>query len=152
MYNIHITAVKGYTYTGYILESELTDDQLTALGLQRDNEYQNEIPVEGDFVVDWDDDIPMPQIENCQVIGALNGKTYNGFLYNVRYNHWPKMGCEVVQAIYGPIPATYTIDLELDTLNTETMEEKISEWDDGNWAVDRISSQIDAAYDSYMDR
>ena len=150
MYNVKITGVKGYSYTGYILDSELTDCQLKALGLKRD-EYHNEILVEGDFVLEWDDDIPMPQIENCQVIGALNGKTYNGLLYNYKTCDIDTR-IECVHSQYGPIPATYTLDLDLDSLNTEAMEETVSKWDDGNWSVDRLSSQIDAAYDSYMDR
>ena len=151
MLNVVITGVKGYTYTGYILDSELTDDQLTALGLKRDAEYHNEIPVEGDFVLDWDDDIPMPQIENCQLIGAQNGAFYNGPLY---VSKWCDLDTriETHKTVYGPVPATYTIDLELDQLNTEAMENSVSEWDNGNWAEDRLSSQIDAAYDSYMDR
>lgn len=151
MYNIHITGVKGYSYTGYILDSELTDSQLETLGLKRDAEYINEIQVEGDFVLNWDDDIPMPQIENCQLIGALNGSFYNGPLYNTQWSDIDtRIQCS--KTIYGPIPATHTIDLSLDDINTEAMENSVSKWDDGNWAVDRLSSQIDAAYDSYMDR
>lgn len=151
MFNVKITGVKGYSYTGYILDSELTDEQLKCLGLTRDAEYVSEIAVEGDFVVEWDDDIAMPQIENCQLIGALNGKTYNGPLY---VSKWCDLETriETHKTVYGPVPSTYTLDLDLEQLNLETMENAVSEWDDGNWAVDRISSQIDAAYDSYMDR
>lgn len=158
MYNIHITKVKGYTYTGYILDSELTDDQLKALGLTRDSEYQNEIPVEGDFFVDWDDDIAMPQIENCQVLGAPNGGTYKQWI-SVQYCdlEWngpdtPRKGMVTVKSVAIDVPATYTLDLDLEQVNLEKMENDVSEWDTGDWAADRISSQIDAAYDSYMDR
>jgi hypothetical protein len=151
MLNVKVTGVKGYSYTGYILDSELTDEQLKCLGLKRDAEYVSEIAVEGDFIVEWDDDIAMPQIENCQLIGAPNGSFYNGPLYNVKWSDIDtRIQCS--KMIYGPVPATYTIDLELDSLNIETMENAVSEWDDGNWAEDRLSSQIDAAYDSYMDR
>lgn len=150
MYNIKITGVKGYSYTGYILDSELTDDQLKCLGLKRDAEYVSEIYVEGDFVLDWDDDIPMPQIENCQVHGALNGNTWPE-MRQVRYTDLSTR-IETISFCTIQVPAKYTLDLELDSLNLEAMENSVSEWDDGNWAVDRLSSQIDAAYDSYMDR
>ena len=151
MYNIRITGVKGYSYTGYILDSELTDEQLNCLGLKRDAEYVSEIAVEGDFVLEWDDDIPMPQIENCQLIGALNGKTYHGPMYQYRTCDLDTR-IETIHTQWGDIPSTYTLDLDLDSLNLDAMENEVSKWDDGNWAVDRLSSQIDAAYDSYMDR
>lgn len=149
MLNVNITKVKGYSYTGYILDSELSDSQLETLGLKRD-EYQNEILVEGDFVVEWDDDIPMIQIENCQVLGALNGKTYNGPLYNLQWSDL-ETGILNSKTVYGPVPATYTLDLSLDDINTEAMENSVSEWDTGYWHEDKLSSQIDAAYDSYKD-
>jgi hypothetical protein len=123
--------------------------------LKRDAESVSELYVEGDFVVEWDDDIAMPQIENCQVHGALNGKTWPEY-YSVSFCELDapsaRRGMTIVKSECRQVPAKYTLDLDLEQLNLETMENEVSKWDDGNWSVDRISSQIDAAYDSYMDR
>lgn len=151
--NITITSVKGYSYTGYILANELSPEQRKVLNIPEYNQfYENDYQVEviGDFVLEWDDDIPMPQIENCLVIGSLNGKTHEAPLY---VSKWCDIDnrIETHKTIYGPVPSHYTLDLDLNLINIEEMETEVSERDTGYWAEDLRASQIDRAYDLYRD-
>jgi len=46
---IEVTDVKGYSYTGWLGE-------------------EGGVLIEGDFHLEWDDDIPMPQVENAGIV------------------------------------------------------------------------------------
>lgn len=156
MYNITITQVKGYTFKGIISNTELSDKDLETLGLNRDG--QSDIEVEGEFVLEWDDDIPMPQIENVYLLGAYNGKTWVQFI-NVNYCDLvfngidtPRKGMETVKSEKIQVPAKYILDLSIDDINYEQVEEQLLNYgNDSDWYADRMSSMIDDAYDRMQD-
>ena len=149
MYNVNITSIKSYEFKGTISDDQLTDSQLESLGLKRDSEYINDVDVEGCFSIEWDDDIPMPVIDSCFIVGGPNGKTVKGFIGNAEYTDL-ETKIKTVKPLYGQVPDKHTLELDLDQLNLESMESEISEWDNGDWSADRIASMADYYYD--MDR
>lgn len=57
----------GFEFKATVYEGELTDEHLQLLGLQRDEDWEREFEVYGDYTVEWDVDIPMVTIQNVTV-------------------------------------------------------------------------------------
>jgi hypothetical protein len=68
-----ITKIKGYSFTGEF-DGELTTEQLAELGLDAQPE---KVPlIEGDFSIDWDDDIAQPMIDTMYLINPYDDKKF----------------------------------------------------------------------------
>lgn len=67
---IVITRISGETYEGIWFNPVLTAEQLSKLGL---DEQPGELPVEGEFHIEWDKEIPNPYVDGC-FIEASDGK------------------------------------------------------------------------------
>lgn len=66
---IRLTSSKNYTVKGWLFDDELTEKQLTKLGLEKKDQAQI-VYLEGEYSVDWDDDIPMVAIEYLQLVNG----------------------------------------------------------------------------------
>lgn len=116
--SICITKIKGYSFTGDF-DGEVSAEHLKLLGL--DNQPEKVLLIEGDYSIEWDDDIAMPQIESI-------------FLIN-------------------PDDASKYVRLNFDDVDTESLEETISDSDlSSDWECDRMAEAADWAHDSYEDR
>lgn len=146
---INLTKVKGSEFEGTVSDRYLTDEQLEILGLKRDPHFETELKVCGDYVVEWDHDIPMPQIENIQIEGAFNGGLWNEY----RPAHYTDLNTRILNAQSVPVqvPSRHTLDLDLDTVDFESLEASLADSDGGDWAVDRQAAAVDRAYDMMRD-
>lgn len=64
---ISVNSTKNYTIKGSVFCDELTDEQLKTLGVEVQERCQI-IEVEGEYSVDWDDDIPMVAVEYLTLV------------------------------------------------------------------------------------
>lgn len=116
-------SVKNYSFTAE-LDQNLLLKHLKALGLISQPELCTKI--EGEFSIEWDDDIPMPQIDALYIIGPDNTKH-----------------------IEIDLDRCYNSKVLL--FDGYAIEELISERDNGDWSQDRIEAAADRAYDAYKD-
>jgi hypothetical protein len=155
MYNISLNKVGSYDFIGIINALELTDDQLAELGLIREtnDDLEQLIEVIGDFSIEWDDDIPMPQIDMVTLVGANTDKTYNGPLGLKLDRTCEVSGLPIYKQAYGPKPIYKTLDLDLKLVNLDDLEQAISNsGQDSNWQEDLIADLADRAQSAYEDR
>jgi len=69
----HITKFKGNSFEGNVLDEHLPKKYQDELGIDPEREFTNEIKIEGEYFIQWDDDIPMPVIES---LSLNNGNKY----------------------------------------------------------------------------
>lgn len=123
--NISLNKIKSYSFTAD-LDQPLLLKHLKALGLteQLDVCYK----IEGEFTIEWDDDIPMPQIESLYIVHPLNDKIFIEIDKDRCFNH----KCLLFDG--------YAI------------QDLIADGGDcGDWSADRQAAYADAAYDSWRD-
>lgn len=61
---VYITKVKNSSFEGYVYDDALPKKYQEEFELEPNREFTEEIKVEGEYSVEWDDDIPMPVVEN----------------------------------------------------------------------------------------
>lgn len=149
---VHINKIKGYSFEGYVYVDELNPAQLDALRIDLKTYQSDTVEALGEFVVEWDDDIPMPQIESVSLFGAPNGKTYTSFIQVQYCDLGSKTLCS--KSVGVPLAAQHNIDLNIDT-DIENIDQLHTDLEnsgnDSNWYEDRLGSLADDAYDSYRD-
>lgn len=122
--NISLSKVKSYSFV-LELDQPLLLKHLKALGLTVQSDYCYKL--EGEFSVDWDDDIAMPQIESLHLIHPTDDKISIEIDLDHCFNH----KCLLIDG--------YAI------------QDMLAERDDGNWSIDRQASAADHAYDCWKD-
>lgn len=123
--NISGFKIKSYSFKAD-LDQSLLLKHLKALGLstQLDVCYK----IEGEFSIDWDDDIAMPQIESLYIVNPLDDKVFIEIDLDRCFNH----KCLLIDG--------YAI------------QDLIADGGDcGDWSADRQAAYADAAYDSWRD-
>lgn len=146
MLKIKISKISSYSFTGYVWADELTDDQAAKLGLTlQDLESNKEIEVLGEFVLEWDDDIPMPQIESVCLVGKQIGTTHGPTGQTETYidSH----GLTVYKPVWGEVSTHETLDLNQDDYNHDDILSEIEASDCGTWHEDRLGSLADYYHD-----
>lgn len=61
---INISKVKNYSFEGTILDEHLSQKYLEYFEVDPNRDYTDEIKVDGEFTIEWDDDIPNVIVEN----------------------------------------------------------------------------------------
>ena len=147
MLTIELNKVKNYQATGTISPYQLSAKQLEALNITLTDDTPD-LVVEIEFFVEFDDDIPMPQIESCYIVGAKNGKFYKAPIGQYTEIVPKGQGCNCIHTIYGLVEATSDLVLEYDEYNAEQIEELLANsGNDSDWASDRMASMADYYYD-----
>ena len=107
--------VKGYTFTGHIFAADLSAEELKRLEVDTTQfEWGDQpIDVEGEFHVEWDDDIPMVYVDAVYA-----------------------------QAPNDPSSNFYIV-LDEDRVDYDALSQEIESHDNGDWQADRIASAMD---------
>lgn len=69
--------VHSYSFEAVLTDDQLTDDQLSQIGMTRDPEYIEELPVAGEYDVYWFGDIPAVAITHLTLFGTKEVKYVN---------------------------------------------------------------------------
>ena len=119
--NLSYNKIKSYEFS-FELDQNLLLKHLKALGLNSQPDFC--LRVEGEFSVDFDDDIAMPQIESLFIV---NGDSHI------------------------EIPLERLFNTKVLLFDGHAIEDLIAETDDGSWYQDRLEAAADHAYDCWKD-
>lgn len=156
---IYITEVKNYEFKGYVYDEALSLEQVTKLGLSPDPDYTAQIPVEGHFSIEWDDDIAEPIIESCTILGIQIGhvkgfRTDSANYCNLDDKDTCRQGWEIHKAINTPCwyPMHAEIELDDNSYDFDDACDQLRDMDSGQWYEDHQAGMADYYYDMLMDK
>ena len=149
---------KDYTFYGHVYASDLSDEQLKTLGLDR-SEIEL-IQVEGSFDIISDSDHYIEsQIESVTLVGKQVGHRLGKDIYTATYcellpiEH-PRRGMNIVESkLYDKwYPMYKEIELDVSDLDLDSVCYEIENCSYvSDWDIDYQSGLADHLYDSYKD-